>query len=180
MGIALDLALRLWSWGWAHWKGIVIVAALGALSWGLWAALDAYGDRRAAEAVAPWQEAAQKAAAAAGVAQAEADARFENQRKATHDAAHRFAEQQTENTRIAGVNRALSERLRGALAEARAASRRDPVPEAGGDPAEPEPEELRLDAGAVFNALDGFARACAKSRDDLRDQANALIDAWPR
>jgi hypothetical protein len=176
--LAWDLALRLWSWLWAHWKGVLVVLVAGGVLWGLWASLDAYGDRRAAEAVLPWQEAARKAAAAAGAAQAEADARHAKQYAATVDAARRFADAQTENARLAGINRALDVRLRHALAEARAGG--DPLPAAAPDPAEPEPEGVGLDARAVALALSGYARGCAESRDALRDQVNALIDAWPR
>lgn len=176
--LAWDLALRLWSWLWAHWKGVLVVLVAGGVLWGLWASLDAYGDRRAAEAVLPWQEAARKAAEAAGVAQAEADARYSRQYAATLDAARRFADAQTENARLAGINHALDYRLRNALVKARAGG--DPVSGAGADPGGDGSEGVGIDARTVALALSGFSRACAESRDQLRDQVNALIDAWPR
>lgn len=173
--IALDLALRVWSWLWAHWKGVFVVLIAAGVLCGTWWAVDAYGDHRAAEAVLPWQEAARKAAEAAGVAQAAADARYEQQRQATYDAAQRFAEQQTENARLAGLNRDLARRLQDRLRAGR-----DQLPATPADPDEPEPEGGGLDARTVALALSGFSRACAESRDQLRDQVNALIEAWPR
>lgn len=60
------------------------------------------------------------------------------------------------------------------------AARPRPVPPATPGPAVPEPAPGGLDAVAIFDSVDRFARACAKSRDDLAAQVNGLLDSWPR
>lgn len=121
--LAWDLALRLWSWLWAHWKGVLVVLVAGGVLWALWGALDAYGDRRAAEAVLPWQEAARKAAEAAGVAQAEADSRGEREARVVAEFDRRMADARTEIDRLDADRRALTRRLQDL------AARRNPMPE---------------------------------------------------
>ena len=121
--IALDLALRVWSWLWAHWKGVLVVLIAGGVLWALWASLEAYGDRRAAEAVLPWQEAARKAAEAAGEAQAAADARGEREARVVAEFDRRIADARTEIGRLYDDRRALTRRLQDL------AARRDPLPE---------------------------------------------------
>lgn len=120
-----------------------------------------------------WEAREAQIQAATVAAQAVAAEVLARQTAATRDAAARYAHEQTETSRLAGVNRDLDRRLRDAL-------RRAPVPAAAADPAEPEPEGVGIDAGAVAMDLSGFAQRCAESRDNLRDQVNALIDAWPR
>ena len=54
------------------------------------------------------------------------------------------------------------------------------LPPAAPGPAVPEPAPGGLDAVTIFDGIDRFARACAKSRDDLAAQVNGLIEAWPK
>jgi hypothetical protein len=169
----MNVALWLYSWFMGR---LPILIALGAIVGGFWW----YGHTRynAGEAAvqARWDAYELEATKAASIAQAAADAALARQKQATIDAATRFQNEQVENVRLAGVNAALADRLRDALA----AARRDPVPAAPADTGEPEPESIGLDAATVAVALSGFSRGCAESRDALRDQVNALLDAWPR
>jgi len=119
----VDLAFRIWSWLWAHWKGVLVILVAAGVLWGLWTSLEAYGDRRAAEAVLPWQEAARKAAAAAGVAQAEADARGDREARAVAESNRRIADARAEIDRLDANRRALTRRLQNL------AARRNPMPE---------------------------------------------------
>lgn len=163
-----------WVYSWFMGR-LPVLIALAVVAGAIWWAVDSYGDRRAAEVQARWDVQLQADATAARKAQADSDATLARQKQATADAARRFASEQTENARLAGVNRALADRLRSALAR-----RADPVPAAPADSDGTEPEGGGVDAVTVALALSGFARGCAESRDGLRDQVNALIDAWPR
>lgn len=158
------------SWAAAHWKGIAAVVLVAALFGGLYG----LGRSHASAAwEARWEAREAELADAAAQAQARADATLARQTAATREAARRFADAQTDNARLAGVNRDLDRRLRDAL-------RRDAVPAPAPDPAGTEPPGVRLDAATVALALSGFSRECAERADGLRDQVNALIEAWPR
>lgn len=170
--LAWDLALRLW----AHWKGVLVVLVAGGVLWGLWASLDAYGDRRAAEAVLPWQEAARKAAEAAGVAQAAADARTEREAREVAQSNRRWLDVEVENARLRGDNAAL---LRG-LRQRPAAARCDPVqpaaPDAGSSTARAQPREFPTD-----DWLD-LAAAAVRCADERELNAAAVREGratWP-
>ncbi len=176
----LDVAMRLWSWLLAHWKGVLFVLIAGGVLWGLWglwASLDAYGDRRAAEAVLPWAQAAQKAAAAAGEAQAAADARARREAQAVAESDRRTADAEAAVSRLAADNAALLRRLR----ERTAAARRDSVPAAAaaavGTPARAEPGEL---PGDDWLALAEAARRCADERERNVVGVREGRAAWPR
>lgn len=115
---------------------------------------------------------------AAHKAQQAADAAVARQKQATIDAARLFTEKQNENALLADRNRALADRLRSALAR-----RADPVPAAPADPGGTEPApggQLSVPVEFVVSGLVDFAGACARSRDDIAAQVNALLDAWPR
>ena len=176
--IALDLALRVWSWLWAHWKGVFVVLIAAGVLCGTWWAVDAYGDRRAAEAVLPWQEAARKAAEAAGEAQAAADAREEREARVIAESNRRIADARTEIGRLYDDRRALTRRLQDL------AARRDTVPE----PAElagclrelaAERDLSARGAGLLAQGGDLLARV---ERDRALGAAAAVnvCGAWPR
>jgi hypothetical protein len=164
--------LWLTSWLAGRWLSIAIVAGcVAGLAGSYWWAYN----RGAASVEARWAVQLQADATAARKAQDAADATLKRQKQATLDAARLFTEKQNENALLADRNRALADRLRSALAR-----RADPVPAAPADPGGTEPEGAGVDAITVAVALSGFSRGCAESRDQLRDQVNALLDAWPR
>lgn len=168
--IWLDLA---WSWLWAHWKGVLAVALLGAAWW----ALDAYGDRRAAEAVLPWAEAAQKAAAAAGEAQAAADEQADRDAQRVADANRRSLNAEVSTDRAARDNAALLRRLRQRPVAARCDQVPAAAPDAGGAEAGAAAREFPTDD---WLDLADAARRCADERERNATAVRAGREGWPR
>lgn len=175
--LAWDLALRLWSWLWAHWKGVLVVLVAGGVLWALWGALDAYGDRRAAEAVLPWQEAARKAAEAAGVAQAEADQQADRDAQRVADANRRSLDAEVSTDRLARDNAALLRRVRQRTVAARCDQVPAAAPDAGGPEAGTAARELPTDD---WLALADAARRCADERERNATAVRAGREGWPR
>lgn len=120
-----------------------------------------------------WEAREAQIQAATVAAQAVAAEVLARQTAATRDAAARYAHEQTETSRLAGVNRDLDRRLRDAL-------RRAAVPAACTDPAGSEPAAAGVDAAAVAGDLSALALRCAEQHDRLAGQVAGLIAAWPR
>lgn len=165
----------LYSWAMGRLPVLIVLAAVLGLAAGL------YGLGRH-HSTTRWESRWEARETAWANAQAEAqrlaDEAVERQRSATIEAAQRFSDAQAQNVTLADRNRQLGERLRRALARP-AGDLPTPAP----DPAGTEPAGDRLDAESVVDLLRGisaFAEGCARSRDDLAAQVNALQDAWPR
>lgn len=120
-----------------------------------------------------WEAREAQIQAATVAAQAVAAEVLARQTAATRDAAARYAHEQTETSRLAGVNRDLDRRVRDAL-------RRDRVPAACPDPARAEPPAAAADAAGLAGDLSALALRCAEQHDRLAGQVAGLIAAWPR